>query len=60
MEYMGTSEAAKRWGVSQARVSQACRDKKIENAEQDAPYKPWRIPIDAKNPFKKEARKAGI
>lgn len=51
--YMGTSEAGKLWGRSQAAVSKACREGKIQGAEQDGPGKPWRIPADAPNPFVK-------
>lgn len=48
---MGTSEAAEKWGRSQATISKACRDGKIKSAEQDGPGKPWRIPADTPNPF---------
>lgn len=51
--YMGTSEASKKWGCRQDAVSKACRDGKIKDAEQDGKGKPWRIPIDAPNPFEK-------
>jgi len=49
--YMGTSEASDKWGVPQASVSRACREGKVDGAEQDAKGKPWRIPVDAPNPF---------
>ena len=52
--YMGTSEAAEKWGRSQATISKACREGKIIGAEQDGPGKPWRIPADTPNPFIKE------
>lgn len=51
MEFMGTSEAAKKWGVPQWKVQQACRSHKIDKAEQDAPGKPWRIPVEFPDPF---------
>ena len=43
---IGTKEAAKLWGVTQATVSKWCREGKIEGAEQDAKGSPWRIPKD--------------
>ena len=49
-EYMGTSEAARRWGTERDMVSIWCRKGLIEGAEQDAPRKPWRIPDDAEKP----------
>ena len=49
MDFMGT-KAAERWDVSQATVSKWCRGGKIQDAEQDAPGSPWRIPIDAEKP----------
>ncbi len=52
-KYMGTSEAAEQWGCSRDKISKACREHKIEGAEQDAPGKPWRIPADTPNPFNK-------
>lgn len=52
-KYMGTSEASEKWGRSQNTISKACREGKVEGAEQDGPGKPWRIPIDAQNPFVK-------
>ena len=51
--YMGTSEAAEKWGRPQATISKACRDGKIKGAEQDGKGKPWRIPTDTPNPFAK-------
>lgn len=49
-EFMGTKEAAKKWGLSKAYIAKLCRDGKISDAEQDAPGCPWRIPNNAKNP----------
>lgn len=53
-KFMGTSEASEKWGHSQAAISKACREGKIIGAEQDAPGKPWRIPVDTPNPFTKK------
>lgn len=50
MEYMGTKEAAEKWGYKQSTISAMCRDGVIEGAEQDAKGSPWRIPIDTPNP----------
>ena len=50
-KYMGTSEAAEKWGRSQSTISKACREGKVKGAEQDGKGKPWRIPVDASNPF---------
>lgn len=50
-QFMGTSEAAQKWGVKQDAISKACRKGKVKGAEQDGKGKPWRIPADTKNPF---------
>lgn len=52
MEYMGTKEAAKRWGYTQATVSKWCRNKLIKTAEQDKTGSPWRIPVNTECPKK--------
>lgn len=53
-KYMGTSEAAEKWGCKQEAVSRLCREGKIAGAEQDKPGRPWRIPADTPNPFTKQ------
>lgn len=53
MFYMGTREAAELWGVTQATVSNWCRNGKVKNAEQDAEGCPWRIPRNAEPPMKR-------
>ena len=55
-KYMGTKEAAQKWGYSPARISQWCRDGLIADAEQDKKGSPWRIPASAKcpRPIKKD------
>lgn len=51
-KYMGTAEAAEKWGRKQATVQKWCREKgKDKGTEQDGPGKPWRIPADMPNPF---------
>jgi len=52
MEYMGTKEAAKKWGCDQKAISRWCREGRIEGAEQDKKGCPWRIPVNAKCPKK--------
>lgn len=49
MEYMGTKEAAKRWGYSQSTIAKMCLEKKID-AEHDGYGSPWRIPANTPNP----------
>ena len=34
-KYMGTSEAAQKWGISQSKITKLCREGKIKGAEQD-------------------------
>ena len=50
-DYMGTKEASKIWGVSQAKVSEWCRNGLLKTGtkpcEQDKPGSPWRIRRDA-------------
>lgn len=53
--FMGTKEASEKWGVSQATISRWCREGKIEGAEQDAKGSPWRIPVDAVPPKRKNS-----
>ncbi len=50
MEYMGTKEAAEKWGYTQNTISAMCREGVIKGAEQDAKGSPWRIPVDTPNP----------
>lgn len=44
MPTIGTKEAAKRLGISQATVAKLCREGKINGAEHDAKGSPWHIP----------------
>lgn len=48
--FMGTKEAAEKWGCTQATVAKWCRENKIKGAEQDAKGSPWRIPADTEKP----------
>lgn len=49
MDFVGSSEAAMRTGYNQSYIAKLCREGKMRNAEQDAPGKPWRIPVDSLN-----------
>ena len=53
-EYMGTSKAAELWNCRRDSISKLCRDRKIKGAEQDGKGKPWRISVNAPNPFVKQ------
>lgn len=53
MADMGTKEASKKWGVSQATVQKWCRDGKIKpQPTQDKKGSSWHIPQDAIPPIK--------
>lgn len=56
LEYMGTKEAAEKWGYTQATISSWCRQGIIDNAEQDSKGSPWRIPANAEYPKNKPKR----
>lgn len=49
-EYMGTHQAAEKWGRKQSTISGWCRDGLVLGAEQDKEGSPWRIPVDALPP----------
>ena len=49
-EYMGTKEAAERWGVTQKKVWSWCYKEVIEGVEQDERGSPYRILIRASPP----------
>lgn len=48
MSYISAKEAAKKWGISQRRVSTLCTEKRIRNAEMVGNM--WIIPADAEKP----------
>lgn len=50
MEYMGTKEAAQKWGYTQATVARWCREGIIKSAEHDSAGSPWRISVNEKCP----------
>lgn len=47
---MGTKDAAKLWGYTQATISKWCREGLVADATQDAPGSPWHIPKNAECP----------
>ena len=46
--YIGTKEAAERWGISERRIRALCRNGKIDGAVLEG--KTWKIPSNAKKP----------
>ena len=46
--YIGTKEAALRWGISERRIRALCRNGKIDGAVLEG--KTWKIPSNAKKP----------
>ena len=59
MEFMGTKEAAEKWGFDKSTISRWCREERIEGAEQDAKGSPWRIPINAECPARQKNKTKG-
>ena len=52
---MGTKTAAEKWGVSQRRVWEYCKEavKTDKRITQDKKGSPYHIPVDYPNPFEK-------
>lgn len=57
MEYMGTKEAAEKWGYKKETIAAMCRNGQIKGAEQDAKGSPWRIPANTPNPRENREKK---
>lgn len=53
---MGTREASEKWGVSQWKVQQWCRNTSDKRITQDKKGSPYHIPKDYPNPFTKRLR----
>lgn len=54
MEYMGTKEAAEKWGCTQSTVSKWCREGKIcLVVKPEKKGGRWQIPVNAECPVKK-------
>lgn len=49
MEYLTTSEAAEKWGITRRRVSKLCQDGRIEGAVLKG--KTWLVPAAAEKPI---------
>lgn len=51
MEYMGTKEAAEKWGYTQATIAKWCREGKIcLVVKPEKKGGQWRIPVNAECP----------
>lgn len=57
MADIGTLEASRRWGYTQATISKWCREGLIPGATQDKVGSDWHIPEEAKCPKKIKIRK---
>ncbi len=58
MEYMGTKEAAEKWGYTQAAISKWCREGKISLViKPEKKGGRWQIPVNAECPNKEKGSK---
>ena len=48
MKYLSAKEMAQKWNITTRRVTELCRDGKIEGAVQQGKF--WRVPENAKRP----------
>ena len=53
-ETMGTAEASKQWGYTQATIRKWCIEGRIKDASQDKKGSPWHIPKDRNQLKRKE------
>lgn len=61
VKYMDVNEAAEKFGVTKATISQWCLEGKIQGAVQEFRGQPWHIPVDAVRPQRRShSRKAVI
>lgn len=56
-EYVGTKVMAELWACSPATITKWCREGRIAGAEQDSYGSPWRIPVDALKPERRQREK---
>lgn len=57
MPGMGTTEAAKKWGVTQETVRRWCKEGKITpQPQQDKKFSAWHIDVDAIPPMTKSKK----
>lgn len=53
MEYMGTKEAAEKWGYSESTIRKWCKEEKIQLlVKPEKVSGRWRIPVNAECPKK--------
>lgn len=58
MEYMGTKEAAEKWGCTQRKVAEWCREGKIcLIVKPEKKGGRWQIPVNAECPNKEKGSK---
>ena len=58
MEYMGTKEAAEKWGYSESTIRKWCKEEKIQLlVKPEKVSGRWRIPANAECPKKEKGRK---
>ena len=60
VKYMDVSEAAEKFGVTKATISQWCLEGKIQGAVQEFRGKPWYIPVDAVRPKRRSHSRAAV
>lgn len=48
MEFLSTSQASQKWGISSRRIQKLCSENRISGAIRIGNY--WAIPADAKKP----------
>ncbi|MCI9486617.1 MAG: helix-turn-helix domain-containing protein [Lachnospiraceae bacterium] len=57
MEYMGTKEAAEKWGYAQGTIAKWCKEGKISLVvKPEKKGGQWRIPVNAECPRKEERK----
>ena len=58
MIYTDVRETAKKWQMTERRITMLCRDGKIPGAKKDG--KSWLIPTDASRPFDGRTKEARV
>lgn len=48
MEFLSTTQASEKWGISSRRIQKLCSEKRIPGALRIGNY--WAVPADAKKP----------
>ena len=57
--FMGTAKAAEKWDLSREYVAKLCREGQIPGVKQDKHSGFWLIPVDARNPSRRQKTKQG-